>query len=105
MSIKYCFSHKLIGTALLTCTMKDKHDGFLNDAVGLRGLPSGVFLSSLRRKGSNCANLDPSITQYKWNLRVKVLELQADNDFTSVSLFTEMRFLCDILIIIPVNEK
>ena len=105
MSVKYCFSHKLIGTALLTCTMKDKHDGFLNDAEGLCGLPSRVFVSPLRRKGSNCANLDSSITQYKWNLRVKVLKLQADKDFPNVSLFTEMRFLCDILIIIPVNEK
>lgn len=94
-----------MGTALLTCTTKDKHDGFLNDAEGLCGLPSGVFVSSLRRKGSNCANLDSSITQYKWNLRVKVLELQADKDFPNVSLVTEMRLLFDILIIIPVNEK
>lgn len=105
MRVKYCFSRKLMGTALLTCTMKDKHDGLLNDAEGLCGLPSGVFVSSLRRKGSNCANLDSSITQYKWNLRVKVLELPADKDFPNVSLFTETRLLSDILIIIPVNEK
>lgn len=57
--------------------------------LGLYRLTSGVCVSSLRRKGSTCANLDSSITQYKWNLRAKVLELQADTDFSNVSLFIE----------------
>lgn len=85
--------------------MKDKRDCFLKDILGLYAHLSRVFASSLRRKGNNCANLDSSITQYKWNLRAKVLEPQADKEFSSVSLFMEMRFRCDILIVISMNEK
>ena len=51
----------------------DKHDDFLNDILGLCGISSGVVVSSLEGKEA----IDSSITQHQWNLRAKVLELQA----------------------------